>query len=137
MERHSQDFMLRLKDALAASWDRQTAYFEAEQLGNPALGQCYPTSKVVQHYYAKTEILKGNVWTGEALETHFWNGLLIGEDWYHIDLTWQQFAAGSIVQEFKVVKREELNDSEATILRCTLLLERVRGYLKNHSDDIL
>lgn len=137
MERQPQDFMLRLRDALAASWDRQTAYLGVEEMGNPALGQCYPTSRTVQHYYPKTEILKGKVWTGKTLEVHFWNGLHIGEEWYQIDLTWQQFPANSIVQEFKIVTREELNDSEATTLRCTLLLERVDSYLKTHSAAIV
>ena len=126
--------MLRLRDALAASWDKQTAYLGAEQMGNPALGQCYPTSRIVQHYYPKTEIIKGKVWTGKALEIHFWNGLRIGVDWYHIDLTWQQFPAGSIVQEFAVIERQELNDSDATMLRCALLLKRVDNFLKARSD---
>ena len=80
------DFMLRLREALAASWDKRTAYLEVEQMGNPALGQCYPTSQAVQHYYPETEIIKGKVWTGKTLDVHFWNGLRIGDDWYHIDL---------------------------------------------------
>ncbi|MYM26058.1 hypothetical protein GTP46_25850 [Duganella sp. FT135W] len=106
-------------------------------MGNPALGQCYPTPRTVQYYYPKTEILKGKVWTGEALEIHFWNGLRIGEDWRHIDVTWQQFPANSIVQEFTVVKREQLNDSDATMLRCALLLKRVEDYLKTRSSAIV
>jgi hypothetical protein len=77
-----------------------------------------------------------SVWTGETLEVHFWNGLHIGVDWYHIDLTWQQFPPGSIVQEFAFIKRQDLNDSAATILRCTLLLERVDDYLKARSGVI-
>jgi hypothetical protein len=137
MERRSQDFMLRLRDALAASWDRQTAYLGVEEIGNPALGQCYPTSWTVQHYYPETEIIKGKVWTGKSLEVHFWNGLLVGDDWYHIDLSWQQFPAGSIVQEFAVIKRQELNDSEATRLRCALLLGRVDGHLNARADVAL
>lgn len=106
-------------------------------MGNPALGQCYPTARTVQHYYPKTEIIKGKVRTGKALEVHFWNGLRIGVDWYHIDLTWQQFPSGSIVQEFAVIERQELNDSDATMLRCALLLERVDNYLKARPDIII
>jgi hypothetical protein len=132
----SQDFMLGLREALIASWDKRTAYLEVEQMGNPALGQCYPTSRTVQHYYPETEIIKGKVWTGESLEVHFWNGLDIGVDWYHIDLTWQQFPPGSIVQEFAVIKRQDFNDSATTILRCALLLERVDDYLKARSGVI-
>lgn len=130
MECRPQDFMLRLRDALAASWDRQTAYLGVEEVGNPALGQCYPTSRTVQHYYPETEIIKGKVWTGKSLEVHFWNGLRVGKDWYHIDLSWQQFPAGSIVQEYAVIGRQKLNDSEATRLRCALLLKRVDDCLK-------
>jgi hypothetical protein len=87
-------FYARLREALEASWDRDTAYQEVEQVGNPALGQCYPTSRAVQHYYPQTEILKGTVRVGERDELHFWNGLRVGADWYHIDLSWQQFPAG-------------------------------------------
>jgi hypothetical protein len=124
------DFMLCLREALAASWDKRTAYLEVEQAGNPALGQCYPTSRVVQHYYPETEIIKGKVWTGEKADVHFWNGLHVGDDWYHIDLSGQQFPAGSIVQEFVIIERQELHDSEATVQRCALLLKRVDDYLE-------
>ena len=130
MNERRQDFMLRLRNALTASWDKRTAYLEVEEGGNPALGQCYPTSRTVQHYYPQTEIIKGKVWTGKILEVHFWNGLRIGNEWYHIDLTWQQFPLGSVIQEFKVIERQELNDSEATKTRCALLLERVDHYIK-------
>ena len=122
--------MLRLREALEASWDKQTSYQAAEQAGNPAFGQCYPTSRVVQHYYPATEIIKGMVWTGQNEEIHFWNSLQIGQDWYHIDLSWQQFPSGSVVQEFAVLDRGSLGDSEATIQRCALLLKRVQTYLE-------
>jgi hypothetical protein len=130
MKCRPQEFMLRLREALAASWDKKTAYLAIEQLGNPALGQCYPTSKTVQHYYPETEIIKGTVWTGETLEVHFWNGLRVGDDWYHIDLSWQQFPDGSVIHEFTVIDRHELNDSKETVLRCALLLKRVDDYMK-------
>jgi hypothetical protein len=124
-----QNFMLRLRSALEASWDRQTAYRAVEQVGNPALGQCYPTSRVVQHFYPETEIIKGKVWTGSSEEIHFWNGLAVGAIWYHIDLSWQQFPAGSVVRDFVVLDRHDLGDSESTIQRCTLLLQRVERRL--------
>jgi hypothetical protein len=124
------DFMLCLREALAASWDKRTAYLEVEQVDNPALGQCYPTSRVVQHYYPETEIIKGKVWTGKAVDVHFWNGLRVGDDWYHIDLSWEQFPAGSTIQEFDILERRELDDSEGTMQRCLLLLKRVDDYLK-------
>jgi hypothetical protein len=127
------DFMLRLREALAASWDKRTAYLEVELVGNPALGQCYPTSRVVQRYYPETEIIKGKVWTGETADVHFWNGLRVGDDWYHIDLSWQQFPAGSVIQEFSILERQELNDSQATRQRCELLFKRVDDYLNARS----
>ena len=127
------DFMLRLREALEASWDTQTAYQAAEKAGNPAFGQCYPTSRVVQHYYPGTEIVKGKVWTGKNEEIHFWNGLPVGDGLHHIDLSWQQFPAGSVVREFVVLDRQNLGDTEATIQRCALLLKRVENYLRNPS----
>ena len=127
--------MLSLREALEASWDRQTAYGEVERAGNPALGQCYPTSRVVQHYFPATEIIKGKVWTGASEETHFWNGLPVGDDWYHIDLSWQQFPLGSAVREFVVLDRQNLGDSEATIQRCVLLLQRVATYIGHRASD--
>lgn len=129
MSERRQDFMLRLREALTASWDKRTAYMEVEQGGNPALGQCYPTSRTVQHYYPMTEIIKGKVWTGKTIEVHFWNGLRVGDEWYHVDLTWQQFPPSSVIQEFGVIERQELNDSVATKIRCALLLKRVNDYI--------
>jgi len=131
MIRPSQTFMLRLREALQASWDKETAYGAVEQAGNTALGQCYPTSRVVQHYYPATEVIKGGVWTGEKEEVHFWNVLPACDDRYHIDLSWQQFPTGSIVRKCVVLDRHDLGDSEATIQRCALLLKRVEGYLRN------
>jgi hypothetical protein len=124
-----QQFMLRLREALEASWDKHTAYQAVEQAGNPAYGQCYATSRIVQHYYPATEIIKGKVWTGEREEVHFWNGLPVGEVWYYIDLTWQQFPRGSVIRELAVLERENLSDI-ATLQRCALLLTRVATYLE-------
>jgi len=128
-----QGFMLRLREALEASWDRLTAYGAVEEIGNPAFGQCYPTARVVQHYYPATEIIKGRVWTGEREEIHFWNGLAVGAEWYQIDFSWDQFPAGSVVREFVALDRQNLGDSEATLERCALLLRRVEAYLSERS----
>ncbi len=126
---HPPNFMLRLREALVACWDKRTAYLEVELAGNPALGQCYPTSRVVQRYYPETEIIKGKVWTGETADVHFWNGLRVGDDWYHIDLSWQQFPVDSVIQEFAILGRHELVDSHATMRRCELLFKRIDDYL--------
>jgi hypothetical protein len=121
--------LLRLRESLEASWDSQTSYQSIEQRGNPALGQCYPTSHVVQHFFPETKIIKGNVWNGTNLELHFWNGINVGGDWYHMDLTWHQFPAGSIVREFTVMESPEKSDSKATKQRCALLLQRVKHHI--------
>lgn len=122
--------MLRLREALEASWDTDTSYMSAYQAGNPALGQCYPTCRVVQYYCPKTEIIRGMVRTGGQYdEVHFWNGLRSGDDWYHIDMSWQQFPSAAKVIDFVVLDRHNLDDAPATITRVSLLLERVRKYL--------
>ena len=40
-----------LKCAVEASWDHLTSYQGVLEFGNPALGQCYSTSRVVQWFY--------------------------------------------------------------------------------------
>jgi hypothetical protein len=130
-----ENFMLRLREALEASWDRLTAYGAVEKAGNPAFGQCYPTARVVQHYYPATEIIRGKIWTGESEEIHFWNGLPVGDKWYHIDFCWSQFPPGSVVREFAALDRGELGDSAATLERCALLLKRVEAFLINASQQ--
>jgi hypothetical protein len=121
--------MLKLREALEASWQPDTAYLKVREEGNPALGQCYPTSRVVQYYFPETEIVEGQVWTGQKMEKHFWNVRQIGEDLYHIDLSWSQFPAGSVVKSFKVRDRETLGDGPETIKRVELLLSRVETNL--------
>lgn len=122
--------LLKIREALEASWDEKTSYQSVMQPGNPALGQCYPTSRVVQHFFPETEIIKGKVWNGKEVETHFWNGLRVNGALYHIDLSWQQFPAGSSVREFEALVKKSWHDSDPTVRRCELLLERVKQYLK-------
>ena len=62
-----------LMRALEASWDHLTSYMWETRPDNPAYGQCYPTSRVVQWFYPEYEIAKGDVWTGASVEQHFWN----------------------------------------------------------------
>lgn len=83
----------------------------------------------------RNRIIKGKVWTGKTPDVHFWNGLRSGDDWYHIDLSWQQFPAGSIIREFVIVECQELNDSEATMQRCALL-KRAGDYLNARSHGV-
>jgi hypothetical protein len=129
--------MPRLREAIEASWGVDTAYLQAEEKGNPALGNCYPSSRVVQHFFPQTEIVEGQVWTGKATEKHFWNMLIIDDVEYHIDLTWQQFPHGSVVKEYKVRDRHTLGDGEVTIKRVELLLSRVNRFLEAPSKSYL
>jgi hypothetical protein len=115
----------KLKSAVEASWDRSTAYLGAYQIGNAALGQCYPTSRVVQWFFPDFEIASGEVDTGSALEAHFWNIDPTSNPAQHVDLTWQQFSLGSRVTRFTILDRHSLNDSQSTQMRCQLLLDRV------------
>jgi hypothetical protein len=122
--------LLKLREALEASWDEKTAYLAVKRDGNPALGQCYPTTWLIQQYFPETEIAKGTVWNGHEKETHFWNILESNGIQYHIDLTWQQFPPGSYVKEFKILDRNKLGDGPETIKRCALLRTRVEKYMK-------
>lgn len=117
-----------LAAALQASWDHRTAYQGVVQPGNPALGQCYPTSRVVQYFYPEFEIACGEVWTGSGTECHFWNVRGDGEDAEWIDLSWQQFPPGSVVTRFRLLDRRMLGDSPPTVERCALLLRRVLAH---------
>jgi hypothetical protein len=60
-----------LREALEASWSPRTSYGGVWVEDNPAVGQCYPTARVVQHFFPLSEIVKGTVWTGIRQETHF------------------------------------------------------------------
>jgi hypothetical protein len=115
----------RLSSALEASWDRRTAYLGACRPGNPALGQCYPTSRVVQWFFPRLEIACGEVDTGSGFEAHFWNVDPACSPAEHVDLTWRQFAPGSKRGRFKILDRGALNDTPPTVARCKLLLSRV------------
>ncbi len=130
MERHALD-MIKLRQALEASWDDATSYMNVKEAGNPALGQCYPTSRVVQSFFPELEIVEGEVDAGNPRpDSHFWNVLVVGDKLYHIDLTWQQFPTGSKVLWFKIRGREALGDSQKTIDRCDLLQQRVEQYIR-------
>lgn len=121
--------MTKLREALEASWRPDTAYHYVEEAGNPALGQCYPTSRVVQFYFPETEIVEGEVLTPKGAEKHFWNLLISNGAEYHIDFSWRQFPEGSSVKGYKVRDRESLGDSPETIARVNLLMERVKERL--------
>jgi hypothetical protein len=121
--------MPALREALEASWDERTSYLAVSEAGNPACGQCYATSRVVQLFFPQMEIVEGTVWTGRGTETHFWN-VLDGEGTlYHVDLTWQQFPHGSVVKSWRIRDRRTLGDGERTVGRVELLRDRANAYL--------
>lgn len=125
--------MVQLRTALEASWCEKTAYLGVKQSGNPALGQCYPTSRLIKYFFPKMQLVKGQIWNGKEIETHFWNILEVDGIGYHIDFTWQQFPAGSYVKSYERLSLEELNDSEPTIERCKLLRQRVTDFINTSS----
>jgi hypothetical protein len=47
--------LLRLRDALEASWSAETSYRGVARPGHPAYGQCYPTARVVQYFFPEAE----------------------------------------------------------------------------------
>ena len=120
----------RLKEAIEQSWDHRTAYQGVTRPDNPAYGQCYPTSRVVQHFYPEAEIACGDVWTCQGTERHFWNVIGTGDDASWIDLSLQQFPPGSVVKTYEILDRNALGDSPPTVERCALLLRRVMACLR-------
>jgi hypothetical protein len=111
------------------SWQPDTAYLRVHQHSNPALGQCYPTSRVVQLFFPSFEIASGQVKVGSSLEAHFWNIDPTKTPIRHVDLTWQQFSRGAEIISFEMLDRDKLNDSPPTVQRCELLLQRVLSRL--------
>lgn len=121
--------MLSLRHAVESSWQPDTAYHQVEEAGNPALGQCYVTARVVQYYFPDTEIVEGEVVGDRGIDKHFWNVIKHNDNEVHIDWTWRQFPAGSVVTQWKIRDRTTLNDSQPTIERVERLLERVKQAL--------
>jgi hypothetical protein len=83
-----------LREALLASWGADTSFGGIWVSDNPALGQCYPTSRVVEQFFSGLAIVKGWVDTGNGLERHFLNVAEHHGRLCHTDLTWQQFPEG-------------------------------------------
>jgi hypothetical protein len=122
--------LLRLRAALEASWSAETAYRGVIQPGNPAYGQCYPTARVVQHFFPGAEVVEGEVWTGEDVEAHFWNALPRDGALVHVDLSWSQFPTGSTVRTYAVRDRATFGDGPETVRRVETLLGRVTASLR-------
>jgi len=118
----------RVKQALRDSWTRETCYpgcVDEWRLINPSFGQCAVTALILQNYI-----------NGELLycahNHHYWNRTPGQEE---IDLTKDQFPAGTIICLDEVKPRDYLLFSEAarkvkTKERYLLLRERVERILK-------
>ncbi len=130
------DFDL-VREALEVSWDRSTSYQMAFEENNPALGQCYSTSRVIQILFPEAEIVEGEVWTGNRIEKHFWNLMLANGVERHVDFTWKQFPESSEVRNWRVRTRESLGDSPETIDRVNLLLERVNVHIARQRQEFI
>ena len=120
---------IRLREAIEASWAQDTAFQRVYEDGNPAQGNCYVTSRVVQHFFPEMEVVQGKVQSAEKLVGHFWNVLIKDGIEYHIDLTWKQFPQESIVTEYKFRDRHAFSDDQEAINRIEILLERVKKHL--------
>ena len=122
--------LLSLRTALEESWRPDTANLGVNVKGNPALGQCYPSSRVIQFFFPESEIAEGIVITpSSTADKHFWNVFKVDDKDVPVDFTWQQFPPHSYVKSWKIRDRNHLNDSEPTIQRVNLLLERVKHQL--------
>ncbi len=77
---------------------------------------------MLQWFDPELEIACGDVVTNAGTECHFWN--VRPGDPEHIDFSWQQFPPGSRVCSYKLLDRNTLGDSPATIERWALLLQR-------------
>jgi|SRR5580704_12510595 hypothetical protein len=135
MDQHAQVDLLVLRRAIEASWGADTSFEEVTEDGNPALGQCYPTSRVIQYFYPQTDIAEGEVWTGKSSEKHFWNVLVHDGVLEHIDFTWKQFPEGSYVQGYRIRYPLSLGDRAETVERCERLLGRVMTVLDLRGDN--
>jgi hypothetical protein len=123
--------MLTLRYAIEQAWKPDTAYHGVEESGNPALGQCYVSSRVVQEYFPEAELAQGEVLAAGKVEKHFWNVFQVNGESIHVDLTWSQFPVGSKVINWAIRDRETYNDSPPTIERVETLLRRVRQILSS------
>jgi hypothetical protein len=126
--------LAQLAAVLEVSWRPDTAHLGVAETGNPALGQCYPTSWVVQRFFPGFEIVRGLVDTGGGSETHFWNLDASVSPPKRIDLSWQQFARGSRIIAFEVLDRDRPGDTPGTVARCERLLARVLSALATTSN---
>jgi hypothetical protein len=118
-----------LREALEASWSAETSYRGVVLPGNPAYGQCYPTARVVQHFFPATEVVEGEVSTGDGEEAHFWNVVVREGTVFHIDLSWSQFPVGSSMRSYAIRDCSTFGDGPETVRRVETLLGKVTAWL--------
>ena len=127
--------MLLLRHALEVSWSKETSYLGGFDPANSALGQCYVTARVVEHFFPETQVVKGDVWSATTIDTHFWNVLPVGKEMIPIDFTWQQFSPGSYIRSYRRVLSDISADREVTRQRYELLKSRVVDCLTSARRD--
>ncbi|MEI7792878.1 MAG: hypothetical protein WCI57_05340 [Candidatus Berkelbacteria bacterium] len=132
--KYSESNFSKLKKAIEASWDKETAYHEIKEDGNPSLGQCLPTSFVVHHFFPDISIIKGKILNGAETEEHYWNSIVEKNKLQHIDLTKEQFQLNPTIQEFEIFDYSSLDKNSSAVKRCELLLERVSNKLSGETE---
>lgn len=128
MKEYSKLNLTTLRHAIEASWSEETAYHNVLEVGNPSFGQCLPTSFVINHFFPEIQMVCGKVLIDNKIEEHYWNALMMNDNFYHIDLTWQQFPIGSKVLEFEIFDFNSLAKNSSAYKRSHLLLNRVNKY---------
>ena len=122
--------MKNLAYYLRSAWSYKTSSVpEFWDFDNTALGQCVPTSLIVQDYFGGVIVRTVALLPDGTSDSHYFNELEIGE----LDLTRQQFPYGTIFSERSTERngkniREYLLESEDVKRRYNSLkrsLERV------------
>lgn len=96
--------LIELRELVERSWSIDTTYCVETYAGaDPAHGQCAVTS-VLLHAVFGGDLVRGRA-VGDGFDVwHYWNRVG-GLD---IDLTWRQFAVGTVLRDVEVTTREVL-----------------------------
>jgi hypothetical protein len=98
-------------DAIRSSWCAATIAEGDWDTGNPARGQCEPSSFVAWRYLGGDLVLGRVLVGGEQVEHHYWNRIN-GQD---LDLTQEQFGPEHIVEELRVLPNDFLTENMASM----------------------
>jgi hypothetical protein len=115
-------------EAIAASWDADTAYKYKWDRDNPSMNQCAVTALVLQDYFGGKLVRCQTV----GGSTHCWNRFEFRFIGFEVDLTYEQFDIiddEPIREECTVVNRENVLSFPDTKKRYEILKNRVAEYL--------